>query len=105
MIYKSRQIATSGGIDDGLMIEPKHVNTRNPRRVVALFAMISNRLANNLAHILDDKLLGRDRLHCEQSPTMNVRFGELERLFAQLELRELEHLVDVIVGGDESTLE
>lgn len=104
MINETRQIATSGSIHDGLMIETEHVDARDSGGVVALLTMIGDRLANDLAHVLDDELLGCDRFHGEQTPAVDVRLGELERLFAQLELRELEHLVNVVVRGHEASL-
>lgn len=105
MINKSGQIATPGGVNNGLMIEPKHVNTRYTTGVVAFLAMIGDRLSNDLTHILDDKLLGSDRLHCEQPPAMNIRFGELERFFSEFELSKLEDFMNMVIRGHEPPLE
>lgn len=105
MIDKPGQISTPRSINNSLIVETKHINTRYARSIIALLTMISDRLSNDLTNILDNKLLSGDILHGEETPSVNIGLGELERLLAQHELRELEDLVNVVVGGHEAALE
>jgi hypothetical protein len=103
MVDEPGQVATLCGVNNRVLIDSKHVATADALGIVALFAMISNRLSDHLAHILDHKLFGSYLLDGEQTPVVDMRFAELEWFLAQLELTELENFVDV-VGGEQSTL-
>ena len=104
MINKPGQIATLGGVHNRILINAKHIIGPDALRHVNLLPMISDGLSDRLAHILDDKLLGSYVVEREQTPIVDARLGELERLLPQLQLAELEHLVN-IVGGHEAPLE
>ena len=76
MINKPAQTSGLGCVHDCVLVNTKHITASDSLRVIALFAMISNRLTNRLAHVLDHKLLGPDLLQREQTPVVNAGLGK-----------------------------
>ena len=88
MIYKTWQIAAFGGVHNRARVNAEHVATANTLRVVVLLAYVRHGLANDFAHVFDNKLLSTDLLERKQAPVVDVWLAEAERLFAELKHRK-----------------
>lgn len=92
VIYKPGQIPALRRVDDVLQVDSEQVRTPDSRRFVFPFPQISNAVSYHLTHVLDHHLVSRDGLHREQAPVVDGRLGELQMLFPEFELVELEEI-------------
>ena len=113
MVDETREVATLGGVDDGVVVHPEHVAATDALVLVTFLPHVRDHLARKrpqsgwggascgpaptpvlpssayladvLAHVLDDHLVGRDGLHGEQAPVVNVTLAEFELFLPELE--------------------
>ena len=84
MVDEAGQVATLGGVNDVLAVNPEEVGATNAHRLVVLLPHVGHGVADHLPHVLDHHLLGRDRLQRKQPPVVNTRFGEFQVLLSEL---------------------
>ena len=84
MVDKPSKIAALGGINNILEINPEEVRGPNAHLLVIGFPEVCNDGADGLPHVLDDHLIGSDGLHGEQTPVVDARLAELQKLLSEL---------------------
>ena len=50
--------AEEGGVDDLVLVEPEHVAVTNSSFFISFLTVVSNLVADDLTHVLDDDVLG-----------------------------------------------
>lgn len=112
VVDETREVAALGGVDNGVVVHPEHVAATDALVLVTFLPHVRDHLARKrpqsgwggtshglaptpvlpgsvyladvLAHILDNHLVGRDGLHGEQAPVVNVTLAEFELFLPEL---------------------
>lgn len=114
MVNEACKVAALGGIDDGVMVYPEHVAAADTFVLIPFLPHVSNHLvaktslslgllhapatphppltsplgstdlADVLAHVFNDHLVGSNRLHGKQAPVVNVALTEFELFLPKL---------------------
>ena len=84
MVDESSQVAASCSVDDAIQIDPEQVRRSDADSFVLCLPQIGQHGPHDLADVLDDHLVGCDRLQREQTPVVDGGFAELELLLAEL---------------------
>ena len=112
MVDEACEVAALGGVDDGVVVHPEHVTATDTLVLITFLPHVRDHLARKrtqsgwggashgpaptpvlpcsayladvLAHVLDDHLVGRDGLHGEQAPVVNVTLAKFELFLPEL---------------------
>ena len=84
MVDEARHVAVLRRVYDGVVVDAEQVAAAEPHRLVLLLALVGDRLPDHLTHVLDDHLVGGDRLEGKQTPVVDAAPTEVERLLTEL---------------------
>lgn len=112
VVDETCEVAALGGVNDGVVVHAEHVAATDALVLVTFLPHVRDHLARKrpqsgrgggsrgpaptpvlpgsayladvLAHVLDDHLVGRDGLHGKQAPVVNVTLAEFELFLPKL---------------------
>lgn len=92
VVDESCQVATLGGVYDGVVVHSEQVAAADALLCVTLLSIVSHHLSDVLTHILYDHLIRRNGLHGEQAPFVDSTASKTKLLLTELELVEFEQV-------------
>ena len=84
VVDEASKVSIVSGVNDIVMVHTEEIAAADASCLVASFPLVCHMLSNDLPHVLNDHLIGRNGLHCKQAPVVDGGLRELELLLAGL---------------------